>query len=76
MKTASSDNTNALSSYFAGISAHTCFMLHRNPNSAHVSENACETQTDTTMSFKELIVSMEQNEEFQESGVHYTFAGR
>ena len=50
-------------------------MLHRNPNSAHVSENASETLIDTTMKFTVLIVSIEQNEEFQESRVHYTLAG-
>ena len=47
----------------------------RNPNSAHVSENASETQIDTTMTLTVLIVSIEQNEEFQESRVHYTLAG-
>ena len=46
----------------------------RNPNPAHVSENATETQTDTTMTFTVIIVSIEQNEEFQESRVHYTLA--
>ena len=55
--------------------AHTCILLHRNPNSAHVSENPSETQIDTTMTFTVLIVSIEQNEEFQESRVHYTLAG-
>ena len=39
-----------------------------------VSENASETQIDTTMTFTVLIVSIEQNEEFQESRVHYTLA--
>ena len=52
-----------------------CILLHRNPNSVHVSENASETQMDTTMTFTVLIVSIEQNEEFQESRVHYTLAG-
>ena len=52
-----------------------CILLHRNPNSAHVSENPSETQIDTTMTFTVLIVSIEQNEEFQESRVHYTLAG-
>ena len=50
-------------------------LLHRNPNSVHVSENASETQMDTTMTFTVLIVSIEQNEEFQESRVLYTLAG-
>ena len=49
--------------------------LHRNPNSAHVSKNASETQIDTKVTFTVLIVSVEQNEEFQESRVHYTLAG-
>ena len=39
------------------------------------SKNASETQIDTTMTFTVLIVSIEQNEEFQESRVHYTIAG-
>ena len=52
-----------------------CILLHRNPNSVHVSENASETQMDTTMTFTVLIVSIEQNEEFQESRVLYTLAG-
>ena len=47
----------------------------RNPNSAHASENACETQIDTTMTLTVLIVSIEQKEEVQESRVHYTLAG-
>jgi len=55
--------------------AHTCVLLHRTPNSTHVSENASETQIDTTMTFTVLIISIEQNEEFQESRVHYTLAG-
>ena len=42
---------------------------------SHVSENASETQIDNTMTFTVLIVSIEQNEEFQESRVHYTLAG-
>ena len=42
---------------------------------SHVSENANETQIDNTMTFTVLIVSIEQNEEFQESRVHYTLAG-
>ena len=50
-------------------------MLHRNPNSAHVSENASETQIDTKMTFTVPIVSIEQNKEFQESRVHCTLAG-
>ena len=58
-----------------GISEHACILLHRNPNSARVSENANETQIDTTMTFTVLFVSVEQNEEFQVSRVHYTFAG-
>ena len=37
-------------------------------------ENGSETQIDTTMTFTVLIVSIEQNEEFQESRVHYTLA--
>ena len=53
----------------AGISGHTCVLLHSNPNSAHVSEKTSETQIDTTMMFTVLIVSIEQNEEFQESRV-------
>ena len=52
-----------------------CILLHRNPNSVHVSENASETLMDTTMTFTVLTVSIEQNEEFQESRVHYTLAG-
>ena len=52
-----------------------CILLHRNPNSVHVSGNASETQMDTTMTFTVLIVSIEQNEEFQESRVLYTLAG-
>ena len=42
---------------------------------SHVSENASETQIDNTMTFTVLIVNIEQNEEFQESRVHYTLAG-
>ena len=42
---------------------------------SHVSGNASETQIDNTMTFTVLIVSIEQNEEFQESRVHYTLAG-
>ena len=42
---------------------------------SHVSENASETQIDNTRTFTVLIVSIEQNEEFQESRVHYTLAG-
>ena len=38
-------------------------------------ENASETQIDTTMTFTVLIVSIEQNEELQESRVQYTLAG-
>ena len=52
-----------------------CILLHRNPNSVHVSENASETQMDTTMTFTVLIVIIELNEEFQESRVLYTLAG-
>ena len=37
--------------------------------------NSSETQIDTTMTFSVPIVSIEQNEEFQESRVHYTLAG-
>ena len=44
-------------------------------NSVNVSENASETQIDTTMAFTEFIASIEQNEEFQESRVHCTLAG-
>ena len=40
-----------------------------------MSPNASETQTDTTLTFTELVESIEQNEEFQESRVHYTPAG-
>ena len=40
-----------------------------------MSENASETQIDTTLTFTVLIVSIEQNEEFQELRVHYTLAG-
>ena len=40
-----------------------------------LSENASETQIDITMTFTVLIVSIEQNEEFQEWRVHYTLAG-
>ena len=43
--------------------------------SVYVSENATETQINNTMTFTVLIVSIEQNEEFQESRVHYTLAG-
>ena len=63
------------STNFAGISAHTCILSHRIPNSAHVSKNESETQIDTTMTFTILIVSTEQNEEFQKSRVHYTLTG-
>ena len=42
---------------------------------SHVSENASETQIDNTMTFTVLIVSIEQNEEFQGSRVNYTLAG-
>ena len=42
---------------------------------SHVSGNASETQIDNTMTFTVLIVSIEQNEEFQESRVHYTLGG-
>ena len=51
---------------------HTLASCHfdRDLNSAHVYENASETQIDTTMTFTVLIVSIEQNEEFQESRVH------
>ena len=59
--TTSSNNTNRSSTNFAGISVHTCILLHGYPNSAHVSENANETHTDTTMTFTILIVSIEQN---------------
>ena len=59
----------------AFLLSHTCILLHRNPSSAHVSENASETQIDTTMTLTVLIVSIEQNGEFQESRVHYTLAG-
>ena len=75
MKTTSSNNTNGSSSNFGHISGTTRILLHRNPTSAHVSENASEMQIDTTMTFTVLIVSIEQNEEFQESRVHYTLAG-
>ena len=49
------------------------WVLGKNSRS-HVSENASETQTDTTMTFTVLILSIGQNEEFQESRVHYTLA--
>ena len=43
---------------------------------SHVSENASETQIDTTMTFTVLIVSIKQNKNIQESRVHYyTLAG-
>ena len=74
-KTTSSNNTNGSCTNFVGISAHTCILLHRNLNSAHVSENESETQIDTAMTFTVHIVSIEQNEEFQESRVHYTLVG-
>ena len=75
-KTTSSDNTNGSSTNFAGISAvHTRASCYSGISSAHVSENASETQIDTTMTFTVLIVSIEQNEEFQESRVHYTLVG-
>ena len=67
--------TNGSSTNFAGISEYKCILLHRKLNSAHVSENASETQIDTTMTFTVLIVSIEQNEEFRESRVHYAVAG-
>ena len=50
-------------------------VTQESPNYAHVSENASETQIDTTMTFTVLIVSIEQNEEFRRSRVHYTLAG-
>ena len=74
-KTTSSNNSNGSSTNFSGISAHTCILLHRNPNPAHVSENASKPQIDNTMTFNVLIVSMEQNEEFQVWRVYYTLAG-
>ena len=37
--------------------------------------DAAASQIDTTMTFTVLIVSIEQNEEFQELRVHYTLAG-
>ena len=49
--------------------------LDRDLNSAHVSENASETQIDATMTFTVLIVSIEQNKEFQESRGHYLLPG-
>ena len=36
---------------------------------SHVSENASETQIDNTMTFTVVVVSIEQNEEFQESKI-------
>ena len=42
-------------------------VTQESPNYAHVSENASETQIDTTMTFTVLIVSIEQNEEFRRS---------
>ena len=57
------------------LCTHVHLVTHRNPSSAHVSENASETQIDIRMTFTVLIVSIEQNEEFQESRVHYTLAG-
>ena len=66
-KTTSSNNTNGSSTNFAGISAvHTRASCYTGISSAHVSENASETQIDTTMTFTVLIVTIEQNEEFQE----------
>ena len=52
-------------------------LVHRNPNcnSARVSENASETQRDTTMTFTVPFASIERNKEFQVSRVHYTIAG-
>ena len=76
MKTTSSNNTNGSSTNFAGISAvHTRASCYTGISSAHVSENASETQIDTTMTFTVLMVSIEQNEELQESRVHYTLVG-
>ena len=73
-KITSSNNTNGSPTNFAGISVHTCVLLHRNPNSAHVSENASETQIDATMTFTVLNVSIEQN---RISGIEiqYTLTG-
>ena len=75
MITTISNNTNGTCTNFAGISAHTCILLHRNPNFAPVSENAIERQIDTTTTFTVLIESIIEKEEFQESRVHYTLAG-
>ena len=75
-KTTSSNNTNGSSTNFSGVSAvHTRASCYTGTSSAHVSKNASERQIDTTVTFTVVIVGIEQNEEFQESRIHYTLAG-
>ena len=58
------------------IKLQRCFNVRVSVSDGYqLSENASETQIDTTMTFTVLIVSIEQNEEFQEWKVHYTLAG-
>ena len=58
------------------IKLQRCFNVRVSVSDGYqLSENASETQVDTTMTFTVLIVSIEQNEEFQEWKVQYNLAG-
>ena len=58
------------------IKLQRCFNVRVSVSDGYqLSENASETQIDTTMTFTVLIVSIEQNEEFQEWKVQYNLAG-
>ena len=58
------------------IKLQRCFNVRVSVSDGYqLSENASETQVDTTMTFTVLIVSIEQNEEFQEWKVQYNLTG-
>ena len=58
------------------IKLQRCFNVRVSVSDGYqLSENASETQIDTTMTFTVPIVSIEQNKEFHESRVHCTLAG-
>ena len=58
------------------IKLQRCFNVRVSVSDGYqLSENASETQVDTTMTFTVLIVSIEHNEEFQEWKVQYNLAG-
>ena len=58
------------------IKLQRCFNVRVSVSDGYqLSENASETQIDTTMTFTVLIVSIEQNEEFQEWKVQYNLTG-